>query len=172
MWKSLTDSSFENIAQNIKILAIDFDGVMTNNKVYVSQDGIETVLCSRLEGFGLKRVKQTGVYCIILSTETNPVVSVRAKKLRLDCIQAVEDKVAVFKQILDDRNLTFYQAAFIGNDINDLELLKRVALPVVVHDAHEVLKEISAYKTVRAGGDGAVRELCDAVASILEKQAK
>lgn len=164
----LTDLSFSELARKVKILAIDFDGVMTDNSVYVAEDGTESVRCSRLEGFGLRRVENAGVFCLILSTEKNPVVAMRAKKLNLKCYQGVEDKVAVFQQILKEHKLSFEQAAFIGNDVNDLQLLQRVGLPVIVNDAHEAVNNASMYKTKRCGGYGAVRELCDAIGQAKE----
>ncbi len=164
----LTDSSFTDLARKVKILAIDFDGVMTDNSVYVTETGTEMVRCSRLEGFGLRRVERAGVFCLVLSTETNPVVAMRAKKLNIKCYQGVEDKVAVFQQILAEHQLAFEQAAFIGNDINDLKLLERVGLPVIVNDAHNSVMKASMYKTSKNGGYGAVRELCDAIGLAIE----
>jgi 3-deoxy-D-manno-octulosonate 8-phosphate phosphatase (KDO 8-P phosphatase) len=165
---SLTDPGFAERARNIRILGIDFDGVMTDNRVYVFEDGREAVVCSRLEGYGLRRATAAGVYCFIMSTEKNGVVSMRAKKLEIDCQQDVPDKVEAFERLLSARGLSLNQAAFIGNDVNDLGVLQRVGLPVIVADAHEALDELSAFRTTRRGGDGAVREVCDAIASVLE----
>lgn len=151
-------------ARNVSILGIDFDGVMTDNRVYVFEDGREAVVCSRLEGFGLRRAAAAGVYCFILSTEENLVVSRRAAKLKIDCIQGVQDKVSAFEAVLRNRRLSFAEAGFIGNDINDLSVLSKVALPVVVADAHQDVRQPSHFQTCRNGGDGAVRELCDAIA--------
>lgn len=157
-------AAFLGRARGIEILGIDFDGVMTDNRVYVFEDGREAVVCSRLEGYGLRRAAAAGVYCFILSTEQNPVVSRRAEKLNLDCIQGSDDKVAAFEVVLKQRNLSFSQAAFIGNDVNDAELLKRVALPVIVADAHPSVHALTPFRTLKRGGDGAVRELCDSIA--------
>lgn len=164
----LEQKNFAERAKKVRILAIDFDGVMTDNKVYVDQTGREMVVCSRLEGFGLRRAARSGVYCFILSTEANPVVKARADKLKLDCHQNIKDKVKAFDAILAEHGLSLEQSAFIGNDINDRELLKRVGLPVIVNDAHECLDDLDAFRTVKDGGQGAVRELCDALADILE----
>jgi len=161
----LDQPGFRERARGVEILGIDFDGVMTDNRVYVFEDGCEAVVCSRLEGYGLRRAAAAGVYCFILSTEENPVVSRRAKKLNLDCIQGSADKVASFEAVLKQRNLSFAQAAFIGNDVNDAELLKRVALPVIVADAHSSVHALTPFRTLQKGGDGAVRELCDAIAA-------
>ncbi len=165
------DPDFAGRAARVRLLGIDFDGVMTDNMVYVFEDGREGVRCSRLEGYGLRRVAATGVHCFILSTEANPVVAARARKLKIDCIQDCPDKVEAFTIMLGKHGLSMEEAAFIGNDVNDLELLKRVGLPVIVSDAHEDLDGLSAFRTRRKGGDGAVREICDAIARVRERAA-
>lgn len=163
--KLLSDPAFIAAARQVSFLGIDFDGVMTDNTVFVFEDGREAVRCSRLEGFGLRRLTDAGVAAAIISTEANRVVSARAAKLKLPCYQNIDDKVAAFSDILAERGLDWEQAAFIGNDTNDAEVLKRVGLPVVVADAHECLNALRAFRTSRCGGDGAVRELCDAIAN-------
>lgn len=162
--------TFVKIANNIKILGIDFDGVMTDNRVYVFEDGREAVVCSRLEGYGLRRAMAAGVYVFILSTEKNSVVSARAKKLDIDCYQDIADKVDAYAKILEQRGLDFSCAGFIGNDINDKAILQRVALPIIVNDSHEVLDDLAAFRTLKRGGDGAVREACDALATAIEME--
>ena len=167
---NLYKSQFADSARRIRFLGIDFDGVMTDNTVYVLEDGREAVRCARLEGFGLRRVIRAGVRPVIISTEANPVVSARAQKLGVECLQNVEDKVEAMASLLGELRLAWDEAAFIGNDINDAEVLKRVGLPVVVGDAHESLRDIGAFQTERPGGGGAVREICDAIASVLEER--
>lgn len=162
------DARFAERARGVKLVGLDFDGVMTDNRVYVFEDGREAVLCSRLEGYGLRRMIAAGAEPVIVSTEVNPVVTARAKKLKVACIQDVPDKVAAMQSLLNERGLDWNEAAFLGNDINDLEVLTRVGLPVVVADAHECVLEHGFFRTRRAGGDGAVRELCDAIAQVKE----
>ena len=166
----LDDPCFAERALRARLLGIDFDGVMTDNTVYVFEDGRETVRCSRLEGYGLRRMIATGVEAVIVSTEANEVVSARARKLNIPCIQNVADKVAAMETLLRERGLDWSEAAFIGNDVNDLEVLKRVGLAVIVADAHESVCVDSFFRTGRRGGDGAVRELCDAIAAVKEAQ--
>lgn len=168
---SADNPEFFSLARNVRLLGIDFDGVMTDNTVYVFEDGREAVRCSRLEGYGLRRAAAAGVHCFILSTEANPVVSARARKLKVECVQDCSDKVEAFKLMLAKHGFTMAQAAFIGNDINDLDLLKQIGLPVIVADAHEDLDVLGAFRTQRKGGDGAVRELCDAIAIVRERSA-
>ena len=165
---SLDDPRFAERAARVRLLGIDFDGVMTDNMVYVFDDGREAVRCSRLEGYGLRRLIAAGAEPLIVSTEANEVVSARARKLNVACVQNVRDKVAAMKELLADRGLDWRDAAFIGNDVNDLGVLQRVGLPVVVADAHESVRVEGVFRTTRRGGDGAVRELCDAIAAVKE----
>lgn len=160
--------AFARRARNVRVLAMDFDGVMTDNSVYVFEDGREAVRCSRFEGYGLRRVATCGVFPIILSTEANPVVKARARKLRIASYQNITDKVVSMEAILAEQGASFETTAFIGNDVNDIGLLGRVGLPVIVADAHEDLHALGAFRTRRPGGRGAVRELCDAIAFVLE----
>lgn len=162
------DPEFAGRAARVKLLGIDFDGVMTDNRVYVFEDGREAVVCSRLEGYGLRRLSRIGVRPLIVSTEINSVVGARADKLKIECVQAVEDKVTTLAALLNENGLNWSQAAFIGNDINDMGVLQRVGLPVAVADAHECLNDLTVFRTKRIGGQGAVRELCDAIALVLE----
>jgi len=166
---SLDDPRFAERAARVRLLGIDFDGVMTDNTVYVFEDGREAVRCSRLEGYGLRRLIAAGAEAVIVSTETNSVVSARARKLNIACIQDVPDKVAAMEALLHERGLGWREAGFIGNDVNDLDVLGRVGLPVVVADAHGCVCIGGVFRTERRGGDGAVRELCDAIAAVKEK---
>jgi YrbI family 3-deoxy-D-manno-octulosonate 8-phosphate phosphatase len=163
------NAAFAAKARGVKLVGLDFDGVMTDNSVYVFEDGREAVRCSRLEGYGLRRLIAAGAEPIIISTEANPVVTARANKLKIDCIQDVPDKVAAMAKLLDARGLDWSEAAFLGNDVNDLGVLGRVGLAVIVSDAHEDMLEHGFFRTRRKGGDGAVRELCDAIAAVKEK---
>lgn len=166
----LHSPQFIDAARRVRLLGIDFDGVMTDNSVYVFEDGREAVRCSRYEGFGLEKLKRVGVEAIIISTEKNPVVAARAKKLNIGCQQDVGNKSQLMAALLGERSLSWEETAFIGNDINDLETLQRVGLPVIVNDAHEALGELPAFRTRRAGGAGAVRELCDAIVAAFESR--
>ncbi len=167
-----SDPDFSARARAISFIGVDFDGVMTDNTVYVFEDGREAVRCSRLEGFGLRRAERAGVELVIISTEVNRVVSARAKKLKLHAVQAVEDKVASMGALLAERGLSWEDAGFIGNDLNDVGVLEKVRLPIVVADAHEDLNGLRAFRTRRVGGSGCVREMCDAVALAREAGAK
>ena len=154
-------NEIDEIICRIRLIAFDFDGVFTDNMVYVSEDGSEAVRCFRSDGIGLHKLKKLGIETVIISTEANPVVSARARKLKIHCVQDCPDKRAVLEDIAREKNITLSEVAFVGNDINDLPCLECVALPIVVQDAYQDVAQIALYQTKRPGGHGAVREICD-----------
>jgi len=158
----------QEIISKIRLVAFDFDGVFTDNMVYVFEDGSEAVRCSRGDGMGLQKLKRLGLETIIISTETNPVVSARARKLKMRCVQHCEDKRAELEKIIQEMGISLAQVAFVGNDINDEACLKCVGLPIVVQDAHPDVLPLARYRTQRPGGCGAVREICDLFVKALE----
>jgi 3-deoxy-D-manno-octulosonate 8-phosphate phosphatase (KDO 8-P phosphatase) len=163
------DQKVKAAIQQIRFIAFDFDGVFTDNHVLVLENGQEAVRCSRSDGIGLSRLRNLGLEMVIISTEPNPVVLSRAKKLKLPCINDCDDKISTLNSLLAKRELELKQAAFMGNDVNDTDCLAQVGLPVVVADAHPDVIELGLYRTVQPGGYGAVREFCDMVASELER---
>ena len=147
----------------VRLIVFDFDGVFTDNTVYVTQEGIESVRCWRSDGLGLARLRTIGVHALIISTETNPVVSARAGKLKTPCLQGVEDKAAAILQTCQELGIALEHALFVGNDINDIPAFNSVGLPVAVADAHPDVYPHVVHRTERRGGFGAVREVCDLV---------
>jgi 3-deoxy-D-manno-octulosonate 8-phosphate phosphatase (KDO 8-P phosphatase) len=153
--------------RQVQLVAFDFDGVMTDNRVYVNERGEESVACSRFDGLGLSRLRALAIPTCIVSTEVNPVVARRAEKLKTDVTQGVEDKVAAVAAYAARHGATLARTVFVGNDINDLPVLRAVGIPIVVADAHPSVRGAAAYVTERAGGQGAVREICDMIAEIV-----
>lgn len=148
---------------NLQLIVFDFDGVFTDNRVIVSQDGIESVVCNRSDGMGLSKIRTLGIQMLILSTEVVPVAQVRAKKLRIDCITGCEDKLHKLKEIVAAKGISLTNVAFVGNDINDLDCLKVVGYPICVNDAYPEVKAVCKLISDKKGGDGAVREICDLI---------
>ena len=149
------------LLSSVRLIVFDFDGVFTDNTVYVSQDGIESVRCWRSDGLGIARLKNLGVELFIVSTESNPVVSARASKLRLPCKQGVEDKASAIIDVCQKLGIDLADTMFVGNDINDIPAFKVVGVSVAVADAYlEVYPHVMA-RTEKRGGFGAVREVCD-----------
>jgi len=154
-----------SLAQQIRMLVFDFDGVFTNNRVLVMQDGTEGVFCYRSDGFGIASVKALGIEVMVLSTEINPVVSKRCEKLGLPYVQGCSDKSRVLEQEATKRKISLQDIAYMGNDTNDLDCLRLVGLPACVSDAHPEVLAVSLYITKTRGGYGAVREFCDFIVS-------
>ena len=158
------------IVRKIRMIAFDFDGVFTDNRVIVSQDGSETVICNRSDGLGLEAVRNKGIVALVISTEPNPVTSVRCKKLKVPCFQSCKDKLRVLEEEASRCGISFQEIAYMGNDINDLDCLKKVGLPVCVSDAHPDVLKYALYLTKSPGGRGAVREFCDFVIKVKDGQ--
>jgi 3-deoxy-D-manno-octulosonate 8-phosphate phosphatase (KDO 8-P phosphatase) len=148
---------------SIILLVYDFDGVMTDNKVYVDQHGNEMVQVSRADGLGISEIRKLGIQQIILSTETNPVVAARAKKLDLFCIQCVDNKAQTLTDYCENHQFELSNVGYVGNDINDLEVMKLVGTTFCPVDAHVSIKEISQYILDSKGGEGVSREIFDLI---------
>ena len=144
-------------------LVTDFDGVHTDDRVHVGPDGTEFVTASRSDGMGIALLRRVGLPLLIISAETNPVVSARARKLKVDVRQGVEDKVTVLRSWADARDLDLQRVAFLGNDVNDLGCLRAVGWPIAVADAHPDVIAVARVVLSARGGHGAVRELANRI---------
>lgn len=147
----------------VKLLVLDFDGVLTDNKVIVSEDGAESVICWRGDGIGIGKLKSLGIQIIIVSSEINAVVKVRANKLGLEFRQNISDKGQEISEICNDYNIDLSNVVFLGNDINDIPGLMVVGFPMGVADAHIAIYPYIKYITQNKGGKGAVREVCELI---------
>ena len=147
----------------LRLVAFDFDGVFTDNRVIVDQNGIESVICWRGDGIGLSAIRRSGLETVVISTEVNPVVSARCKKLGIDCHQGCTDKIGTLQSVAERVGCTLRETAFMGNDVNDRECLEAVGVPIVVSDAHPDVRDLALYTTRAPGGRGAVREVCDLI---------
>ena len=144
---------------NIQLIVYDFDGVMTDNKVYVDSEGREIVRVDRADGLSISEIKKLNIDQIIISTEKNPVVSARATKLNIFCFQGVSDKKSVLLNYCKKNNYDIKRTVYIGNDINDLEVMKFVGISMCPSDAYNSVKSVSKYVLKTKGGSGVVREL-------------
>jgi YrbI family 3-deoxy-D-manno-octulosonate 8-phosphate phosphatase len=156
-------TDLEQLLARVRLAVFDFDGVFTDNRVWVNERGEEALAFSRSDGLGLRRLDDVGVRYVIVSMEQNPIVGARAKKLQVDCIQGITDKLAVVRERTADAGVSLEDTAFIGNDINDAECLRVVGCPVVPADAWPEVKPLARWVLTRGGGDGCVREFCDGV---------
>lgn len=149
--------------EKIKLIISDFDGVMTDNRVLVDEDGKESVFVSRADGQAVHILRSLGIQLVILSSETNGVVSMRARKLGVECIQSISDKAQCLKDYCKNRNIMLRNVAYIGNDINDYEAMKLAGFKIVPQDAYKEVKQIANYITKVNGGYGVIREIASVI---------
>mgnify|MGYP005832476315 CR=1 FL=1 len=148
---------------DLRLLVLDFDGVLTDDRVLVIEGGTEAVWCSRGDGMGIGLVKKTGLPIVVLSRETNSVVADRCRKLGIPSYQGIDNKETFLESYCRDSGIPLQQVAYVGNDINDIECMKLVGLPIAVADAHPEVRKTARLVLNAAGGKGAVRELCELI---------
>jgi len=158
----------ERLPNRPSAVVFDFDGVFTDNAVVVREDGTESVRCDRGDGMGLGLLRARGVPTLILSKERNPVVTARAKKLQMECLQGIDDKLPALSTWLEERELDPAEAIFVGNDVNDIECMGGVGYAVCPSDAHPRAAAVADLQLTRPGGHGAIRELCDLLIAKLD----
>lgn len=150
------------LPEKVALLIMDFDGVLTDDRVWVDQDGNEMVASNRADGLGLERLRKlTDIPAMVLSKETNRVVAARCKKLDLPVIQSVQDKPKALEALIKQRGIKKEDVIYIGNDLNDLECFPVVGFAVAPASAQPEIKQHADLVLKHAGGLGAVRELCD-----------
>jgi N-acylneuraminate cytidylyltransferase len=142
---------------------MDFDGVHTDDRVHVDQNGVESVTVSRSDGMGVGLLRTAGLPMLILSKERNPVVAARAAKLGIDVRHGIDDKLPELRRWCDEQGVDIARVAYVGNDVNDVACMNAAGWPIAVADAHS--EALSAARVVlkSRGGHGAVREVCDGI---------
>ncbi len=150
-----------NFPGGIRALVMDFDGVLTDDRVLVSEDGKESVLCSRGDGLGLGMLRQTDIQMLILSKERNGVVRARANKLQIEARNGIDDKLSVLNDWVRERGITLADTIFVGNDVNDLPCMLAVGWPIAPADAHPDVRKVARHVTTAKGGRGAIREIAE-----------
>jgi YrbI family 3-deoxy-D-manno-octulosonate 8-phosphate phosphatase len=150
-----------SIPAQVDLVVFDFDGVLTDNRVWNDADGRELVASYRSDSIGLNNLRKAGIGAMVLSTEVNPVVAARCRKLKLDVVQGVEDKAVALTNILFDRGLDPANVIYVGNDTNDLPCFPIVASAIAVADSQPQVLRSADIVLTHSGGHGAVRELCD-----------
>jgi YrbI family 3-deoxy-D-manno-octulosonate 8-phosphate phosphatase len=144
-----------------RLLVLDFDGVLTDNRVYVNDRGEEWVCCSRGDSLGLAMLKKAGLEVVVLSTETHGVVAKRCEKLGLACVSGCGDKGPALEAMTAERGLASGQVAYMGNDMNDRECMEAAGVSIAPADAHPAILRIADLTTPQKGGRGAVRQVAD-----------
>lgn len=149
--------------KKLELIIYDFDGVMTDNRVAVDQNGVETVRVNRSDGLAIAELKKKDIPQMIVSTETNQVVQKRAEKLGIPVSHSVDDKQEFISKYLHAQGINPENVVYVGNDINDLATMKMVGMPIAPADAHKEIKKIAKFTTNARGGEGVVRELLDII---------
>lgn len=141
----------------------DFDGVLTDNRVWVAQDGTESVACSRADGMGFEMLRNAGIPVLIVSKEENAVVQARATKLKVPVLYGIDVKDVAITQWANENGIDLTNCIYIGNDLNDLPAFGVVGYPVAVSDAHPAVAAAARMSLAANGGNGAFRELCERI---------
>jgi YrbI family 3-deoxy-D-manno-octulosonate 8-phosphate phosphatase len=153
----------DRLPATIDAVVFDFDGVFTDNRVFLDEQGIESVACNRSDGLGIGLLKRTGIPLLVLSKEKVPIVVRRCEKLGLECLHGIDDKIVRLREWLATRQANIENTIYMGNDVNDAECLAAAGCGVVPRDAHPDVLPLADIVLRLPGGHGAVRELCDLV---------
>ncbi len=148
-----------------KIIFTDFDGCLTDDRVWLNQDGEEFVAANRKDGLAVKRLKNLGIQVVITSTETNKVVLARGNKMGVEVLQGLADKAESTDQYLKQKNLSWNDVWYIGNDVNDLGAIEKAKLSISPADAVKKVRKAVDVILKTNGGYGVLSE----IASLLEK---
>jgi len=147
----------------IDVIIFDFDGVLTDNSVFLNNTGEEWVKCSRADGLAFDVLRKLSKSVFILSTEKNKVVSARAKKLKVEVIQSINNKLDAINLIMDQSNSSLDRVLYIGNDLNDFNIMKLCGYTACPNDSHVLIKNITQFVLNTRGGDGVAREIVEDV---------
>jgi N-acylneuraminate cytidylyltransferase len=153
--------------EKVNLLICDFDGVITDNRVWVDQDGRETVAAYRSDSIRIRELREQGIEVLILSSEPNRVVEARAKKMGVEAIHGIgiREKGRVMREVLEQKNIKAENVIYVGNDLNDLPCFEVAGWSVAVADAYPEVIRAADFVLSKAGGHGALRELCDLMLS-------
>lgn len=155
-----------NQAKSVRLIAFDIDGIMTDGGLYLTDSGEEFKRFNSLDGHGLKMLKASGVELAIITGRTSRCVELRARNLGIvHLFQGVENKLATMQALLERLDIPAANAAYMGDDVVDLPVMRRMALAATVPEAPQVVRDHAHYVTRRTGGNGAVREVCELIMS-------
>ncbi len=159
------------LPHKVELIVSDFDGVITDNRVWIDQEGRESVVASRSDSMHIRALRERGIEVVILSSEPNPVVTVRAEKMGVEAVQGIDirGKGDAFRKLLEQKKVDASNVIYIGNDLNDLPCFEIAGWAVSVADAYPEVRRAADFVLSQAGGHGALREVCDLVLTKLEE---
>jgi len=146
---------------DFEIFILDFDGVLTNDRVFIDSNGVESVVCNRRDGLAFDVLRKLKKKVYILSTEKNNVVAARATKLKVPAIYGVANKSDRLIELFEELGVSGDKACYLGNDLNDLRAMDLCLLKVAPNDAHPLVKNIADIIVTSNGGEGVLRELME-----------
>ena len=158
--------------ENLHTIVFDFDGIFTDNKVYVNQQGQEFVRCDRADGLGFNILRnyieanELKLSFFVLSKEKNPVVTARCEKLNLSCYQGCDNKLHFLKSYLSSNSLSSSGLCYVGNDLNDLPAIMLAGVSIAPSDAHPIIKQYADHVLPNKGGNSFVRSVIEALLDI------
>lgn len=157
-------NQIKRIAAKVKLLILDVDGVLTDNTLYIDDDGKETKRFNMSDGMGIALALSSGLEIALISGRRSKATGYRASDLKIKHLFLGEtDKIKAYEELKKNLNLKDEEIAYMGDDILDVPVLKRVALPISVKDANPVAKRFAKFVTKAEGGKGAVREVIDMI---------
>jgi N-acylneuraminate cytidylyltransferase len=162
----MPDGKFRRkMPERVDLIICDFDGVITDNRVWIDQEGTESVAAYRSDSIRVKEMRAAGIEILILSSEPNRVVEARARKMGVEAIHGVDiyEKGRVMREVLERKNIKAENVIYIGNDLNDLSCFEVAGWSVAVADAYPEVIRAADYVLTKSGGHGALRELCDLI---------
>lgn len=148
--------------KSIKLLMLDVDGVLTDGKIIYNDRGEEIKAFNVRDGHGLKLLMRAGIEIALITGRKSKVVLHRARDLGIKKVyQRVTNKIEIYEKILKEKKLKDINVGFVGDDLVDIPVLKRVGFPAAVGDAIPEVREVADYVASKKGGEGAVREICE-----------
>jgi len=158
------------LAADIKLLVLDVDGVMTDGKLYFSNNGEEIKAFNTMDGLGLKMLQNAGIKVALITGRQSEIVAVRAQNLGIKHVyQGRDDKINILEELLNTLGMEYSQVAYAGDDLPDLACITQVKMGITVPNGHFLVKDAADAITSREGGNGAVREICDWILQAQEK---
>ncbi|MFH2219383.1 MAG: HAD-IIIA family hydrolase [Pseudomonadota bacterium] len=158
------NSNLQQKLQNIRVLVLDVDGVLTDGRIIYNDDGVESKAFNVKDGLGIRLLMNAGIKVVVVTGRHSRALHHRCGNLGIDHIfEGITDKKRVIGSILELAGVTREEIAFVGDDLIDLSLMRIVGVPIAVADAHEAVRERAEMVTSAKGGEGAVREVCEAI---------
>lgn len=151
-------------AKKIRLAIFDMDGVLTDGRLYLLDDGQNLKAFHCHDGLGIKLLAKTGIRTAVITAHRSALIDKRMSQLQVDHVyQGVENKIVAYEELLSKLNVREDEVAYMGDDLPDIAIIRRVGLGIAVANAADMVKEFARYTTRRNGGEGAVREVCELI---------